>query len=341
MLVRKAAELFEESVEPAAGVVLFLGGDAVEHLFRDEEHNIGGDERHGEHPCEANPEGDVRAEDADGRDGREDERGEPRDGGERCVEHRHEEVADDVADGLFFVAEAMIGVEEFAQNMNGVGDGDGHEEDGDHRTHDVDVVAESDEESHGAEYTDDGDEHRRDDERDAPEEEEQEQEDDESGERRGAGHLDEHFDPEGVLRDGLAGDVDLIFGGPVGGQFFDEVGDVVAVGFFKDWNVEGDGFLVFGNEGSFVERVVHGIVADRERLVARRGRLFHEVFNFECAVFRLFDVVDHRGADEFRFNDGAVPVVVEEPVGIISKNFGEHALAGARGLQVGNGLDGN
>ena len=103
----------------------------------------------------------MQAEHLDRRNRRRRERGKTGDGGQAGVQHRPEQVADNILHRFRLVMKTMVGVVEFAEDMNRVGDGDRHQEDGDHRAHDVDIEAEADQQSHGADNRDNGNRHRR------------------------------------------------------------------------------------------------------------------------------------------------------------------------------------
>ena len=258
------------------------------------------------------------------------------DGGERGVEHRHEQVTDHVFDGFGFIAEARIGVEKFAENMHRVGHGNRHQEDGNHGAHDVNGIAKADQQTHRDHYADDGHEHRRNDERQAPEEKEQQQKDGEAGQRRGGGHLYQHFNAEGVLCNGLTGDENLILPAPVVRQFFHEIGDVVGIGLGLDRDIERDCFSIFRDQRAVIERVIHGVVADRQRFLASRRRLLHQVFDRQLSLIGLPNIIDHAGADDLGFNNCGDPLFVEQVIYVVAEHFGQGALPEALRFKFGN-----
>ncbi len=138
-----------------------------------------------------------------------------------------------------------------------------------------------DQESHRSHNADDGHEHRRNDQRNTLEEEQQQEKDGQPGKGGRGRHLHQHLHPERVFGHRQTGNVDLLFAIPIRCERLNQGGRVVAEGLLLDRDVKSDRLAVFGNEGSLVERIAHGIVANGQRLLARGGRALHQILEFE------------------------------------------------------------
>ena len=145
--------------------------------------------------------------------------------------------------GFGFVFVLVVGVEKLAEYVHGVGHSYRHQEDRDHRAHDVNLEAQSDQQAHCAEYADDCQDHGCDDQGYAPEEQEQEKEDYYSCHRRRCRHLHEHLHAERIFSDRETCDVDIFL--PILGEFADKISDVVTERLFAYGDVDADGLFIF------------------------------------------------------------------------------------------------
>ena len=168
----------------------------------------------------------------------------------------------------------------------------------------MDIIAEADEQPHGADHADQSHQHRRDHQADAAEEEKQEQKNRQHRQRRRGRHLHQHLDAEGILGNRQAGDMYLVSFWPFSRQIPNQAGDIVAVGFFGDRQVEADRLAVLSHQGPIVKGVADGIIP--ESLIAES-----KGFRKECiGISPAHQVWAHIcGSDLVRDCDGTVYVL--------------------------------
>ncbi len=267
------------------------------------EHDISRDESDGQHPRQQDPESHEQPENPDRGNGRQGQRGESRRRRQAGEQHGSEQLGHHGLHRLHPVPEILVAVEKLAQDVDGIDHRDGHEEDGDHRAHDVHGEPQADEESHRAHHGRPRDDQGGKDQHRLAEEKPHQQKEEQSRQRRRNRHLPEHLDAERVLRHGQAGDVVLFVAFQLadpGADFFrDDVAQVLG----PDGDVEAEGFAVLRQKGAVQERIVPGAVADVERLLPRFRRFRHQPLEPHRAQARLLDVVHFRRGQEVDRDD--------------------------------------
>ncbi len=193
------------------------------------------------------------------------------------------------------VFKRRVAVEKLAEQMDGVDHRDGHQENGDHGTHDVNRVSHPDQQAHGADHRHPGHDHGRQDQQETAEEDPHDDENNQSRQGSGEGHLFEHFHAEGVFRHRQAGYIKLFGAFELAEVIPDPGSDLVTQGFFPDWDIEAERFAVLRDQGAVQHGVFPRPVAYAQGRFPGFRRGGHQPFETHRSQAGLFDIVDLGG----------------------------------------------
>ncbi len=275
----------------------------VAQLVFGNEHEPGRDEQDAPDPGQHYTQGHKHAEDLNRRDRRQRQRGETGGGGQRSKQHRPEQRAHHGTDGLLAIAVLLIAVEGLRKDMHRVEHCDRHDEDRDHRTHDVDGVAGDHQQCHGRQRRDHGDDHRRNHQHQIAKEPPHQSEDDQHRKWRGDRHLVEHLDAERVLGHRQSGDVNLVLLGPVRSERQQVLANVPGNRLGRNRQVQRQRPAVGGTHRAVEHRDPAGPGQNLAGLLAIFRRLGHQPGEAHLARAILLDVVDVARCDQVDTHD--------------------------------------
>ena len=285
--------------------IVRIGGKMAEvlQLFLRHHHDIGGHEQDCQDPGEENADGNENAEHLHRRNRGQRQRGETDHRRQRGKQHRHEQLMHDLAHGLPAIPGFLIPVEEFRKDVHRIEHRDRHDENRNHRAHDMNGVAADHQQRHGRDRRHHGHDHRRNDQGQIPEEQPHDQEDHHHRQGGGDRHLDEHFDAEGILGNRQTGDVDPIAGVLPGGRFLQQclahaIGHVLR----GQRQINGEHLAVAADQRVIEHRNFHRPFAHGQGLFARFGRFGHQPAEADGTEAGLADIVDHRRGENIRFH---------------------------------------
>jgi len=311
--VGKRAAGVQQPHQPGLLLLVHGRGPEVRQRAFLEQHDVGWDERHRADPRDHDADGNEDAEHLHRRNRRQCQRGKPRRRGQRRVEHRHEQVIHDLERRLAPALLLRVQVEEFRKDVHRVHHCNRHQKDRDHRTHDVDGIAQPDQRPHRGDHGDHRHNHRGDDQHELAEEHQHEDEDHQHGQRCRDRHLHEHLVAEGIFRHGQTRNVVLLVSLKPGDLVVESPVQLVADMLGGQRDVDTQGLAVLGDHGAVQQRVGHRLVADLQGLGLRGRRLGHEPLEFDHTRTALADVVHQRRSHQVHLNDALVRVLRAAP----------------------------